>query len=1350
MTRSSRHKSHKQSKHGSKDEKEYSESAEDVKMNERNGKEEGSVRLSRDSYSGEKRKVSSQSREGKDPSDHGNGDTTEEPVVSKRRKEKADAAATDRWNSAGDERGDGVTTDKERKGESSRLDSDKSSKSKVSADSKSKTSRRHDNVSEKKEENVCSVPEKVDPKHKSEKDSGLKAVQQYKDSKESKDKERGLEKEKKVQNVKRDAEAPAMDGEVAAKQGSQSGDFGEERQGKRSRENTGRPIQDELRNPELEKELEKRIRKRRDGSSDKDRNQDHAKEIDDKRLSSRGERGKDGRYKDEKHKDGSHGDKYKEDGGRENRNKDNKYGEDGDKDNRVRDEKYREDGARDKRHRDDKHREDGDRDTRNRDGKYQEEGERDNRHRDDKYRDDGDRENRHRDDKYREDGERENRHRDEKYREDGERDYRHRDEKYREDGERDNRHRDDKYRDDGERDNRHRDDKYREDGERDNRQRDDKYRKDADRDNKHREDFDRENKHSDGKIRDDFDRDKRLRDLKYRDERISRDRTSDKSDIKRSRDESNAGERYRKSTNRDDSPIYDDRSNRYKDDKGKRRANDKDDKEDNSDMRYHSTKEQRSDAERKSMSSAKVDLVTDRGRYSRNADVENSLSHSRRRSSPSSSYHAARDHYRLSKQEGSKYRDYANEERVWHDVTAIKEFSGVTQKVSASRSIEKSVPKDESHLSEFSIEKRQKTDSRTSPLQKMDKSPSSSSTDRRHLTKSDIRRSLDIEESGQRSGGSRDTKDYSDKEGRGSRELPMDTLPVDELSQADGDTLSVSSPFSRTSRFPSNSKSLLPPPPPPFRTGVDNHLAFSMEDDNRGKSINRHRRVGDSSIGRAQGNTWKGVQNWPSPMANGFLPFPHGPPPVGFHPVMQQFPAPQMFGVRPSMEINHTGVPYHIPDADRFSGHGRTFWRNPVDDSCPPPLHGWDANNSVFGEESHLFGRPDWDHNRFPMSGRGWETGGEMWKGQNSGVSTELPADPQKQDYSAHGPADEVWIGQSGERAQNEQKQPCLEAENIDINKSSGAVATNTLKAPKTLQEDKPSSSKPSRKDDDFLWHAYLSKLDISADLTQPELYKQCTSLVDMHQKTNSGENDSKIPYTEEAMEAKVMNFRTTLNASPFAAINDSIFQKAMSLYKKQREEIKAINGERVPFLYVVPKDGSNDDEPGELDPACDQQEADDAVSEPNQEKAELPNTSEKLEVSPVTTKKAEDEPDDLNSLKKSEEPFSTSNEVETVVDPVCIQEASEKILEDKSSPLENVECDVHSPCKVDDVDCGSDSIGNHCANNSEEQKLVDTMCGAFLFSGMSSEACEVVMPESIESGLVNLSRIHHSPESTH
>ncbi|XP_057463381.1 uncharacterized protein LOC130753373 [Actinidia eriantha] len=1016
------------------------------------------------------------------------------------------------------------------------------------------------------------------------------------------------------------------------------------------------------------------------------------------------------------------------------------------------------------------YREDAERESEHKDVKFREQGERDYRHRDNKYREDRERDNRHKDDKYHEDGSRDNRPRDAKYLEDGNKDIRHRDNKHREDGDRDNRHREDKYHEGGDRDSRYRGDKYHDDGERDKRRRD-RYLEDGNRNSKpteekNWEDIGRDSRHREGMKRDDNDKDKRLRDVKYRDERSSRDRTSDKSDIKHLRGDSDAAElHHRKSSNHDGSPIFYDQNSRYNDGKGRTR---KSDKEDYGEIRSQSIKEQHSEAEKKSLSSARVELVSDRGRSNlRNTDLETAPNNGRRRGSPIAISHAVKDHYRPAKQQESEYRDYGHEERTRHNVTSGKEYvsvSGVTEKASLSRPIEKSFQKDDNHLGEVSAARRTREDA---SLQVVDKSPSSASTERRHFSRSDVRKNLDIEDSGQRSGGSKDARVRSGREGRGFRELPTDALPCDDLSQADGDNLSVlptdalpcddlsqadgdnlsvSSPFSRTSHLSSNSRSLLPPPPP-FRMGSESpRVLGSFEDDNRGKPSSRHRRIGDSGMGRVQGNAWRGVPNWPPPVANGFIPFQHGPPPRGFHPVMQQFPAPPMFSVRPSIELNQSGIPYHVPDGDRFSGRGRLLgWRTPLDDLCPPPLHGWDTNNAVFGDDPHIYGILNWDHNRSLTSGQVWETSNGS-KGHNCGASTELPSSLKKDDYSACGPEGEVWSGQSGLQPQNDKKQSSAEVESIDIDQPSNALERNNLEAPKTIPEDLPNLS---RKDGTHISHLYLSMLDISPDLTHPELYSQYTNLLGMDQNTVSEEEDSNFILVEEAIDATVKISNKALSASLFPSTNDSVLQKAMSLYKNLRVEVWAVNGDKVLFpnaeilesAATLNQDGTGlNDKPAETVPNYDQPEAVGADSALNEVK---------MEVSPEDTNDAIDEPVLADSREKSEEAIVALNEVKMELDLVPNEGTLDSIVEEKSSSPENVDrSDANSPGKAEEVNGARNSKGNCSAANNEGQKSHDAKCAVLLFPDISAEACEAAMP--IESGSVNLSRIHRSPESTH
>ncbi|KAJ9549718.1 hypothetical protein OSB04_022261 [Centaurea solstitialis] len=977
------------------------------------------------------------------------------------------------------------------------------------------------------------------------------------------------------------------------------------------------PIEEELRNPELEKELEKRMRRRGEGSSDKDKYQDDLKEGDDRRLSSRSDRSK-----DERHKDEGYGDLY------------------------------REEGVRESRQREDKHREDGERDRKSRDAKHRGESER----------------HKHRDDKYREDGERD-RHREEKYYEDGNRD-KYKDEKYHEDGDKDGKHRDEKYIEISERDERSREGKRKQDN----------------KEEKHREDGDRDHRHRDARHRDDADREKRARDSKYRDLHSSRDHPVEP-EAKRLRDDGSAADLYhRKTNNRDGSPVYDDRGSRYKDDKDRRRGNDKDEP---SDYRSRSLKEQRSESEKRS--SAKVDSGSERGRLgSRYGDTDMTGGHSRRRSSPGGSSYPARDHHRVPKQEEAKYRDHAYEERARHNVHTSRDIaSGQSDKLS------KGSLKDDSYVGDLSGERRLRPDPRSSP--QVDKSPSSTSNDRRNLSRSDVRRSLDLEEPGPRSGGSKDAKEQQMlKDGKGTRESGIEPHPDNEFSQVDGDNLSVSSPYTRNSHFSGNSKSLLLPSPSPFRTGSDSPFFGSTEDD-RSKSNNRHRRMGDPNMGRAQGN-WKNVPSWPSPMASGgYIPFQHVPPPM-FHPLMQQFPPP-MFG-RPPMKLN-PALPYHVPD------HGRPMaWRNQVDESVQPPLHGWDGNNAVFGDESHLYGRLDWDR-RTQLGNRGWDPSAEMWKGQNP---MDAQSGPQKDVYSAHKPTDEIWPGQMGQPVENEQNQP--DTQGLTMN----AVEENTAEAQKVTES--PRVFEVAKEDDNTLIsQVYLSRVDVSQDLTQPELYDQCTNMMDLDQEALSDEFDCKILFLEEGVEANVSD-----GASLFAAINDSVFQKAMFLYKRQKEEFRSMNVEKTscpiangPDL-VLPTDqekrGSDDD-----GKSAEHEGAERTVLDVGKEKDGL--LIPKVENDPLIETNVVDEP------KKSEEP--TNMELDQ---GVVKQEEEPELTEERSSPAE----EGVAPCG------GSGNGGGGGGS-------------AVVLSDVSTTMTAVaVMPtESIEFASVNLSRIHHhSPESTH
>ncbi|XP_077251287.1 uncharacterized protein LOC143890473 [Tasmannia lanceolata] len=668
------------------------------------------------------------------------------------------------------------------------------------------------------------------------------------------------------------------------------------------------------------------------------------------------------------------------------------------------------------------------------------------------------------------------------------------------------------------------------------------------------------------KYRKDLDRDHRYEDDKHRDEKPSRDRASTRSENKNFRDESKTSESRHKKTkvqdsDHDGSPYADEKGARLKDNRGKKRSCD--DNDSHSDIRSRSTKEQRSDVEKNAVSNSKVDSASDKGRseshYHHSDAVDSTPSSSRLKRSSSCSAHAVKDHYRHgSKRAETPYNDIS-EERLRPN-TSTRELTsafGIPERVSESRSMEKPKQKDDTHVGELSAEtvpasqyeRSPKSRLMVSPIHLIEKSPSSTSGDKRYSNRAGVRRSFDGEEMGRQSGGCKDARGYNSSDSRG-QDFPFEKTVIDDSSQTlpfNGESTPIISNFNRTGLFSSSSPSLLPPPPP-LRLGVDSPSVLgSSEEDSRAqvgdrKYNNRYKGNGDSIMGRGQGNAWKGIPNWPPPVANGFIPFQHGPPPSGFHSVMQQFPSP-FFGVRPSMELNHSGV-YHMHDADRFSDHGRPF-----------QLHGWDGSSGVFGDESHVFGRPDWDQNRHLMSSRGWEMN-DLCKGQNRTMNMDFPA-PQKHDYLTRAAADETWAGQSSHRPQLE----LLPAESIE-NKIFDAITPTekiTSEAPlKIVHEKTPEPSKlPTHDNTARFCQFYLSKLDISVDLAHPELYKQCTSLLEMDGDTTGDCHATKSIHIKEIeVDRKSSNDR--LAASLFPATTEAVFQRAMALYKKQKEEKKA------------------------------------------------------------------------------------------------------------------------------------------------------------------------------------------------
>ncbi|XP_026429407.1 uncharacterized protein LOC113325416 [Papaver somniferum] len=756
---------------------------------------------------------------------------------------------------------------------------------------------------------------------------------------------------------------------------------------------------------------------------------------------------------------------------------------------------------------------------------------------------------------------------------------------------RDDRSRSSRYKDEKQQDGRYReshhedlrkeklkDDRYRESHYEDLRkekQKDDRYRE------SHHDDM-RKDKQKDDRYREsrleDSRKDHTNRDDKRRDEYL-KDHSGQRSDSKYPRDEKRSPHEKSKPQERegDGSPRNDDRVSNYKDSRGKKRY--ADDNDDYGDFKSRNAKEHHHSVAEKKTPSRK-ESPADRGRsQSRHIDYV-TVGRSRRRS-PSPNAHPVKDQSRTSSKAESQYKEPVPDERVRSNVTPLRERSSVhgnSERASESwstekhRSVTKPSKEEGNHLAGFSAEKSPVR--QASPAALIDKPQSSTSYERRYSNRANVNRSLDMEETGRR-------------DDRGSRELPSEKKNV----EADGDTVSVSSSFNRSSHFPSNSSSI--PTTPSFRGGASNPSVYgSSEEDGRGKS-NRYRRTGDFNVGRGPGNAWKGIPNWPAQLPNNFMPFQHGPPQGGFHPMMQQFPAPPLFG-------NHPGIPYHMPDADRFNVQ----------------MHGWDgSSNVVFGDESHMYGRPDWDQNRHMLNGHGWDGNSETWKAQNN------PAAAEKDDHDLSSTGNDGWAGHPSQRSRNERNRPNFRAESIEV-KRSDETPPPPPKAPieappvKPVLEKTPEPAKTSRRSDTHFCHVYLSKLDISVDLTHPQLYKQCASLFEI-EGNSMNDYGSKHAHVKEFEESRLKMSNTPLSASLFPVLKDTLLQRAMLLYRKRDEETQT----KLP-LSSLP--GS---EP-ESTPCCNDDKAEiyPALSVP---KLETPPTisDETVQKNPPSAQEMEEEP---------------------------------------------------------------------------------------------------------------------------
>ncbi|KAG1330324.1 ankyrin repeat domain-containing protein 11 [Cocos nucifera] len=798
-------------------------------------------------------------------------------------------------------------------------------------------------------------------------------------------------------------------------------------------------------------------------------------------------------------------------------------------------------------------------------------------------------------------------------------------------------------------------------------------------DERHRDERHKDGRYQ-GKYREDLDRDQRHRDDRHRDQHSSRDHTSDRSDSKHHRDENKTSKsRYkeRKLQDNDHGGSYvEDRSSRYKDSWGRKRSIDENDA--CTDLRPRSAKESFGDCDRA------------RPEYFHSNKIDSNQSNKRPKSSSSSSVHAIKDQSRhSSRQAESTHQGLPSGDRDRPSVASMGDLAGVLRGcdgTSDSRSLKKAKTKDHMNSGDYLVEtslqddKIRRSDGRSQSIQLME--ISQSTNDHQFLCRGGTRRSLDIEDVANKGSSYKDKKEYSTIDSR-ERELPSKNLIMDNYSQIESNEhvpLGPSS-FNRSGHFP---------PLPPVRRGVDSPLLLgSYEDDNSTQigdhiSGSRYRRNSDLSTGKGQGNAWKSAPTWPSPVNNGFVPFQHGLMPPGFPSAMRQFPVPSLFGMRPSRDATHDSVSYHMHGA---AGHVGPFgWHNPMEDSCAQ-LQGWDGSSGVLGDDSHVYGRQEWDHqNGYLMGSRGWGMSAAMWKRQNENVNVEIPQ-PQEPDYSSHSLPDKGWTRQSDNQSCRER----VLSESTEIKRPDDAPpAKNAAEAPsKTIYKKTPCRSKTAGDDCSHFCCNYLSKLDVSVDLASPELYEQCLTLLGTSDPVVC--NISKHGYHQNIDDDnKVVKKRpNNILSSLFPANTEAVFQRAMSLYKRHHKAAKA--------MFPV-------------------------VTDPSRGEKGSPEASDTDKVKVVDDQLPEELLSaNVNSCRSTEEGSNYITEAE-----------------------DNVPSDAKQQQDTDENVPGDADAQGDLSGDAKDQHS-DVISDAVVF-GEGSQACAFIMPEC----RVNLSRIPISPESTH
>ncbi|KAJ8771582.1 hypothetical protein K2173_026759 [Erythroxylum novogranatense] len=719
--------------------------------------------------------------------------------------------------------------------------------------------------------------------------------------------------------------------------------------------------------------------------------------------------------------------------------------------------------------------------------------------------------------------------------------------------------------------------------------------------------------------------------------------------------------------------------------------------------------------EKKSFSSNKMETDIDRGRsQARQPQQDNIVSGNRRRTCPST---CSADEYRHFKPDKLKYRDAVTEQ--WPKTAPFSEvisFPGASERASKYRSSERSTKLDDVHMGDLSSER---STSKTSPMGLVDRSPLSSSLERRYTIRS-TRQSLDIEESVRRSNVSVSARDLTPREDSSTCDMPLEKPLVDDYIPA------VSAFYNRTSQGN-------PALTPGFRGGVDSPFISMLEKDSRTNSGTRYKRSGEPNFGIGQGSTWRG-----GPMPNGYIPFQHGPPHASFHNMMPQFPSSPLFGVRPSMEVNHSGIPYHIAEADRFSGLLRPLgWQNMMDGSGPTHAHGWDGNSGVYRDEMPMYGGPEWEQSKHPMNGREWESSVDNCKGKNGDAKIDLPLKSLKEDNQKQASIDALFSGKEGQKPENENGYNGVQDRALE---TKPAVSYSVKEASKLSTVNEIITDPPKLLGDfnnPHSYRAYLSKLDISTELVSPDLFRQFMAFLNVGHRTVVDEKAAMLLNLKDGARA-VPKSSNKLSSPLFSATSNTVHERALDIYKNQKLVLHGFQS-----VNTGPVDGKLAFKEEEQVLVADVNKAEELLLNCQTEMSKV-----MLDFDPVKSEAAL-----VATGLKSKEMVSSTGQLHIHAYDLCenLDVLDRSLSHDDSLKSTQVvrgdQIDEISSKMVSDSLNLDESCKFHSA---EDEDLHGAISDSLLFSDGSSKVSGALMPGSSESELVILTRIHHSPKSTH